>query len=146
MKDLYSGLKITSLMVQAVTNSDADSDTIDMQGYESLMFVVDMGLSADTLNGSNTIELEVEDSPNDSDWTDCDNADISKYVTGTNTGTFALINAASEDETNYITGYKGDKRYVHVTLNFTGTHSTGTPIGILAIQSNPRSAPVNAST
>ncbi len=145
MKDLYSGLKITSLTVSAVNNSDLESDTIDLQGYESLMLVVDMGNSADTLNGSNTIQLEVEDSPNDSDWTDCADADLHNYIDGSNDGTFGVIDAAGEDSINFKTGYKGDKRYVRVVINFTGTHSTGTPISILAIQSNPRLAPVNVN-
>lgn len=139
---MSKNLEVTQIQAAAVTNSDTNCTSVDMKGYESLMFVVNVGASADTINGSNYIELEVEDSSDDSTFSDCADADILDSVSATNNGTFGLIDAASEDEATFKVGYVGDKRYVRVVLSFTGTHSTGTPISVDAIRGNAAVKPV----
>jgi hypothetical protein len=103
-----------------------------------------MGLSADTLSGSNYIYLELQHSDTDSAYAACADADIVNPITGATTGTFALINDPAEDETVYFTAYKGNKRYLKVNVNFTGTHTTGIPIGITAIKGAAAAMPVNS--
>ena len=145
-RDLYSDLGVTQLKDPVVVTADFNSASIDTQNFESLMLAASIGLSGDTLSGSVKIEMEVEESVDDSVWTDVANADLMQFVTGTNVGTFALIDAAAEDETVYITGYKGSKRYVRVVGNVTGTHTNGTPIGVVALRGDPHVGPVNAAT
>jgi hypothetical protein len=130
----YSDYKVTPLIVNAVKNSDTNCTGVATKGYSETCFVVDMGNSADTLSGSNYIELEVEESADNSSYTDVANANLVNYVTGTNTGTFAKVDDPAEDSTVFMTGYRGNAAYARVVLNFTGTHSTGTPISVLAIQ------------
>ena len=142
-RDIYSNLNLTQLFTPAIANSDQNSGSVDTRGYDSLMLLANIGLSADSLSGANYIELEVEDSPDDSAWSDVADADLTNFVTGTNNGTFAKIDDAAEDELRYIVGYKGDKRFVRVVINFTGTHATGTPIGVSAVQGHAHQAPVN---
>jgi hypothetical protein len=131
---LYSDNKITQCLDPAVTNSDTDCTAVDMNGYNECFLLVNVGESADTLNATNKIELEVEESSDNITFTDVADADLVNYVAGTNDGTFALIDAATEDDTAYFTAYRGNSPYVRVVLNFSGTHTTGTPISVTAIQ------------
>jgi len=143
---IYTDLKVTEGMVTAVTNADANLTAVDRKGYEEVMFHVSLGNSADTLSGSNYIELEVEESDDNSTFTDVANADLVRYVTGNNTGTFGVINAPTEDSTSFQTAYRGNSRYVRIVLSFTGTHSTGTPIHACYFQKAKESPTVSVTT
>ena len=143
MKDLYSGLAADFGVETVVVTADANGASIDMQGYNSLMVIGAIGASGDTLSGSVYIELELEESDDDSTFTDVADADLQNSVTGTNTGTFAVINDPAEDSQVYKTGYKGTKRYVRPVVNVTGTHTNGTPIALLMVRGNAESGPVN---
>jgi len=143
-RDNYSGQRVTQLLDPVAVTADVNSASVDTRGFDSLLLVVAVGESGDTLDASNDINLEVEDSPDDSAWTDCVDADLMAAVTGANTGTFAHIDAATEDDAVYFTGYRGTQRYVRVVVNVTGTHTNGTPIGIVAIQGHAHVRPVNA--
>ena len=125
---------------------DIDSASVDTQGFDSLSLVVNIGESGDTLSGSVYIEVEVEESVDDSVWTDVADADLTNFVAGTNDGTIAKIDAAAEDDVVVTTGYTGSKRYVRVVINVTGTHTNGFPWAATAINGHPHQSPVNAAT
>lgn len=131
---LYSDNAFTQVLDPATITSDTNCTSVDMKGYDELLFLVNIGESGDTLSGSVKIELEVEESADNSTFTDVADADLVNYVAGTNDGCFGVIDAAAEDDARYITGYRGDSRYVRVVLNLTGTHSNGTPISVTAIR------------
>ena len=82
------------------------------------------------------------ESDDDSVFTDVADADVVGSVTGTNTGTMALVNASGELDTAYKAAYVGSKRYVRPAINVTGTHTNGTTIGIAAAQGHTRYNPV----
>jgi hypothetical protein len=113
--------------------ADADGATIDRLNAEDVALVAVVGVSADTLSGSVYIALEVEHSDNGSVWTDCADADIVGSVTGVTTGTFAIVDAAAEDDAVFECAYIGGKRYVRIVANFVGTHTYGTPLGAVAL-------------
>lgn len=144
MRDLYSNLSVSQLIDPDTLTADANSTAVDLQGYSSLMLVANVGASGDTLSGSVKIELEVEESDDNVTFTDVANADLHKSVTGTNVGTFAVIDDAAEDDAVYITGYQGNKRYVRVVANLTGTHTNGTPVSVSAIRGHAAERPVNS--
>lgn len=143
---LYAGTGVISLLVPAVRNSDANSSALDLQNCDDTVLAFYLGDSADTLSGTNKIELEIEESDDNSVWTDVANADLTNYVTGTNPGTVAVIDAPAEDQTMIIAGYCGNKRYIRGVLNFSGTHSTGIPIGVFGLRGRNRAQPVNSYT
>ena len=138
LKDFYHNIKAAISVVTATITADTNGTSVDMQGYKSCAFYAVVGNSGDTLSSSVKIELEIEDSPDDSTWTDAADADIradgTTAVTGTNTGTFALIDAPAEDSTVFVGEYTGNERYVRPVINVTGTHTNGTPIGIIAVR------------
>lgn len=145
-REHWSGFEYNQSIDPVTLTADANGTGVDTRGFDSTTIVVLVGESGDTLSGSVYIEVEVEDSPDDSAWTDCDNADLTSYVTGTNTGTIAKIDAAAEDDVVVHAGYIGDKRYVRPVINVTGTHTNGTPIGAAVVNGHPHNYPVNNPT
>jgi hypothetical protein len=140
MQDLKNKVDYQIAMTAAVKTADDNGDSVDLQNNDSCTITAVVGASGDTLSGSVYIELELEESTDNSTWTDCADADVQGSVTGTNTGTFAVIDDAAEDDAIYTAGYLGDARYVRMVANVTGTHTNGTPIGAVAVMGNPRKA------
>lgn len=142
MRDLAQNLKVTQVLTPATRTADANGASVDMQGYDSLMFIANVGVSGDTLSASVKAELELEESDNDSDWTDVADADLIDAVDGTNDGTFAVIDDPAEDDAVHKVGYRGSKRYVRPVLNLTGAHTNGIPVSISAVQGHAAHKPV----
>lgn len=140
IKDVKNNLKLVSSLLPALRTGDANGSGVDTQDSIGVALVAHIGLSGDTLSGSVKIEMEVEHSEDNSSWSDCADADIDAAVTGTNTGTFAVIDAAADDEQIYKCNYIGSKRYVRVVANYTGTHTNGCPVEAHAVL-NPAHKP-----
>ena len=143
IRDLKANLKPTISVVPQVIDADTDGASVDLLGYDSVTFYAILGNSADTLSGSVYIELEVEESADDSDFEDVADADLQTFVAGTNDGCFGLINAPAEDQAIFQTTYRGSARYVRPVILITGTHSNGTPIAIMAVRHGAQHKPVS---
>lgn len=133
-KDFISNFKTDQVVDPVVITTDTDGASVSLVGYDACTFIALVGESGDTLSGSVKIELEVEDSDDDSTFADAADADLQGYVAGTNDGCFAVIDAAAEDDNEFVATYKGSGAYVRPVINMTGTHTNGTPIGIVAIR------------
>ena len=140
-RDFENNLKHDLVFVTQMAD-DLDGSSVDMKDYRHLAFYACFGDSGDTLASGLYIELEVEDSPDDSSFTDCADALITNSVTGNNTGTFALINAPAEDQCIKMCEYKGAARYVRPVVSITGTHTNGCPVSIMAVRSGYQQKPV----
>ena len=146
MQDMYNIFNVQQVIDPANTTTDVNGDTVDLQGYEGVLLAVSVGESGDSLSGSVKIELEVEHADDDGNgspdtWTDVADDDLLNFVAGTNDGCFGVIDAAAEDDAVYTTSYIGTKRYVRVVANLVGSHSTGTPIGAIAVKGFGRHQP-----
>ena len=139
--DLENTSTISQIVDPVVVSADALSTAVNQAGFTDVTALVAVGESGDTLSGTVYIELEMQESDDDSTYTACADADITNSTAGTNTGTFALIDAAAEDDAVYTSKYLGSKQYVKVNINVTGTHTNGTPIGVLAVQSGENYLP-----
>lgn len=133
-KDLLGLLTVTQLLDPDTVTTDTATGYVDMQGFNSCLFVVSVGASGDTLSSSVKIELEVQDGDTTTSFAAVADSAVRTAITGTTTGTFAVIDAATEDDAVYTCQYVGNKRYAKVNINVTGTHTNGTPIAVLAIQ------------
>jgi len=141
-KDFIHEQVTAKSLVAAIPTVDANGATVDLQGFRGgCLFTGYIGTSLDSLSGSVKVELEVEESEDDSAWTDVADADLSDYVAGTNDGCFALVDDAAEDDAVFQTLYKGGKRYCRAVLNVTGTHTNGTPITVISQKLGPDVAP-----
>lgn len=135
MNSLLDNLKISIALQAIVANDDTEGKglTIDTDGYGLTAFALLVGISGDTLSGSVKLQpkLQESDTTTDGDFTDVDSADVIE-------STLALVDDPAEDDVVQVVEYKGDKRYVRLVNDFTGTHTNGIPLGAIAIQGNPR--------
>ena len=134
-------LNINSIVLNNTTEGTPAAG-VDMIGYNALMFIANIGTSGDTLSGSVYLELEVQHSIDDSTWVAATDAMISSSVTGTNTGTFAKIVLAGDTQ-NYTVGVLDptEFQYWRVLVRATGTHTNGTPLGVVALKGHPDTLP-----
>lgn len=137
LRDSVNNLKITQVLDPVVSTADKTSAVIDMQGYGSLAVIFNIGQCGDTLSGSLLWTLTLQESDaSGSGYTTVAAADLVGGVAS------VVIDDAAEDETAVVFGYKGTKRYVKALATKTGSHSTGTPIGITAIRGRAEQLPV----
>jgi len=144
MRNFASHIKSDQVLDPVVLTADAVSASVDLLQYGSCQFNALVGESGDTLGSSVHVQLEVQESDDNSTFTAVADADLDATVTGTNTGTFAKIDAAAEDDTLYqVECPRVKKRYTRVAVNLTGTHTNGIPIGILANRGQPKERPLS---
>lgn len=143
MRDFINNLKVDQVVDPAVHTADADGASVDMQDYERVTFIALVGETGDTLGSGVRLELEIEDSDDDSTFADAADADVVNYVDGANDGCFGVIDAAAEDDTYKICTYIGGSRYVRPVVNLVGTHTNGIPVGIVAIRQGKNEVPVS---
>lgn len=138
MRDIYRNILVTQHLNPVNSTATKTSTTIDLQGYDSVNVLFAIGLAGDTLSGSIYWTLKLTHSDADSSgFEDVTLADLN------NTAATVVVDSMSKDETVYGFGYKGAKRYLRAVATPTGSHSTGTPIGMLALRGNAAYKPVN---
>ena len=150
MKDLSNSISPAVSLAAAVRSAAANGTGVDLQGYESATVLVDVGAEGDTLSSSVFFEVSLEESDDNSTFTDVEQAGI---VDGTiaSGGIFLKLDGTTggdPDTTGGIfrVGYVGGKRYIRVVLAKTGTHSNGTPIGAMVVKGHARHTGDNAVT
>lgn len=136
MRDLYGNVLVTQIFNPAVSTTTRTSATVDLQGFNSANLVVCLGQAGDTLSGSVYWTLKITHSSDDVTYTDTVAADMSQGITT------MVVNATTLDKAAYGFGYIGAKRYLRAVATPTGTHSVGTPIGMVALRGTPNCAPV----
>ena len=145
-RDLYSNLTATQVLAPAVYDADQNAAAVDRQGFSAALLLVTVGAAGATLSETVKIELEVEetDDKDHGTWSDVADTHLSRAVSGANDGCFAVLDGADDDNTVYVTQYRGHKRYCRVVVNLSGTHATGTPLGVIVLLGYAHVAPVNA--
>ena len=122
---------IESVDVPINRTATITGSAIDLFGYEGCKVSVHFGNSADTLAAGLNWDCKIQESTaSGSGFTDVAAVD----VVGNTSNQFGLVNAPTEDQEIYSLGYKGKLRYIRVIVTATGSHSSGTPIGITAVK------------
>ena len=138
MKDLKNNISVVQTIAPVAGAIDATGTGIDLQGYESCTFVIDAGIEGISLSGSNKIEIELEESTDNSTWTDVTASTSVIGATPDSNGVVATFDADAEIPAVATVGYIGDKRYVRAIANFSGTHGAGTPLSVSVIRGSAR--------
>ena len=141
----YYNQAFLPLLAPAVRTASANSASVDTQNYDAVALLVSVGATGDTLNGTNRVELQVQESDDNSAFTAVADADLLKAVAGQAAGTFGVVNNGTTAINKvYATGYRGNKRYVRVALANFGTTSSGTGMDVLALGGRARNLPINS--
>tara|TARA_X000001382_G_scaffold110693_2_gene87321 strand:+ start:2505 stop:2969 length:465 start_codon:yes stop_codon:yes gene_type:complete len=150
MKDLSNNIVPVVSLAAATRTAAANGTGVDLQGYESATVLVDVGAEGDTLSGSVYFEVSLEESDDDSTYTDVAQAGI---VDGTIAagGIFLKLDGTTGGNPDsaggiFRVGYVGNSRYIRVVLAKTGTHSNGTPLGAMVVKGHARHSADNAFT
>ncbi len=136
MQDLYHNIAVAQALHPVNSTATKTSSAIDLQGFYSSIIVFAIGQSGDTLSGSVYWTLKLQHSDDDSTYAD---VPLTGLLNATQT---VVVDSAAKDRTAYGFGYLGGKRYVKAVATPTGTHSVGTPIGVIALKGSPSVAPV----
>ena len=135
--------------VVGVANATYDADNtpaaIDLRGFDGATIAFDVGVGGITFSTTNKVEFKLTDSDDNSTYAAVEDADVdltNSNITTVGTGgiVYSLI-AAHAAATCVNIGYTGGKRYLKILADFSGTHGTGTPIGVIVIKGLPHTAP-----
>lgn len=134
-RSLYNTCRAKVSILPAVYDETVTGSTVDRlvdgDASRSVMFVLSVGTVTD---GTHTVE--VQDSPNGSDWT----AVANEFLQGAEP---ALTSA--NDERVHEIGYTGHQRYVRVVSTVSGSPVTGGVYGAMVLLGWPRSMPPTRS-
>lgn len=140
MKDLYNKLTAESVLHAIAWSATATYTDIDLQGYNSCIILIDVGVDAGSgLDSStNNITFTLQDSADGTSYANVETADmIDCTVTS---GVVLTIDSTDKDNTLYKLGYVGGKRYLQLVATEAGTCSV--PMSIVVIKGNPELEPV----
>lgn len=142
MRDLHSEITVVQTIpakLHQESTASVNGTGVDGSRHFAVEHIVNVGISLETLSGSLKTTLYLEDSADNSTYAAVTDA---AYIIGDMvtlaSGIFAVIDAAAEDPAVFNIGYRGPQRYSRVRALFTGNHSTGTPLGAVAIKGEPR--------
>jgi|TARA_R100000084_G_scaffold107040_2_gene66243 hypothetical protein len=136
-RDISNRTVAVATQVPAVVTADANGTGVDLQGFESAMVVVNTGAEGDTLSGSVKFDFILEDSDDDSTYTAVTSSTSVTEGSVDSSGIFLTLDANGETPQISQIGYIGGKRYIRCKIDATGTHSNGTPIGVVVVKGNP---------
>jgi hypothetical protein len=150
MQDLSNNINPAVSLINAVKTAAGNGTGVDLQGYERATVLVDVGAEGDTLSGSVYFEVSLEESSDNSTFTDVAQASITDGTIAAG-GIFLKLDGTANGNPDSAGGifrveYVGNSRYIRVVLAKTGTHSNGTPIGAIVVRSGSRHSSDNAFT
>ena len=135
-KDLANNLTVTQIFDPTNITTTSNSNGVDTAlTTGSAMIIVNCGESGDTLSSTVKWDYILQDSSDNSSFSAVTNSDFVTYGTVDSSGIFATVDAAAEDDAAYPIGYIGPNRYVRVAVTKTGTHTNGTPHGVVGLTS-----------
>lgn len=150
MFDLSNNIATAISVKAAVTTANTTGTGVDLSGYESAVMICDVGAEGDTLSSSVYFEFAIQHSDDNSTFTACTQANIIDGTIAAN-GIFWKVDGTTggdPDTTGAImrVGYVGGKRYIRCVITKTGTHTNGTPIGVMVVKGNALHTSANAFT
>lgn len=135
-REIYSTVAASQALVFASRTATADSSGVDLQGFESAMFVCNIGAPGITLSGVNRIGFQLQESDDNVNFTDVVAADTHNGEALVEFTSNANASAAA------VLSYKGFRRFARVRVIYTGTHGAGTIVGVNALRGHAAVAPV----
>ena len=127
MRDNHTNMTVAVAIGSATLSADNTPAAVDRLGYEAAELVLAIGAGGITFSGTNKIEFVLTHSDDDSTYSAVTDADV-LGVSSISSGIIKALTAAHASAAAYRFGYRGNKRYLKLLADFSGTHGTGTPI------------------
>lgn len=141
MKDNHAGMKALVAIGAATLSADNTPAAVDLRGFNSATIVLSIGVGGITFSSTNKIEFVLTHSDDDTTYTAVTTDDM-LGVTVASGGIIKALTSAHAAAAAYRYGYVGNKRYLKLLADFSGTHGSGTPIAANVIAGDPAIGPV----
>ena len=139
MKDLHSIIEVAELIAAATYSDDNTPVAVDLLGFESAEILLSIGAGGIEFSSTKKIEFVLTHSDDDSSYSAVTADDLLGVSSVTGGIVKSLVAAhGTADVTRF--GYRGGKRYLKLLADFTGSHTTGTPIGAVVVKGHPHQA------
>lgn len=121
---------------QAIAYTDTVSSILDTQNFGTAEILVNIGTLASVASGEKVLPILQESaSTTGTAFTAVAAADID--------GAFTVVDSTAKDSVIQRVAYLGSKRYIRVSLDYTGSAVTG-PIAVTGVLGRPSCAPATA--
>ena len=141
MRDLHSNLAAAIALPAAAYAADNTPAAVDLSGFESAMLAIEVGVGGITFDGTNKVEFKLTHSEDDSSYDAVTADDVQGVTVGAGGIVLSLI-AAHAAATVTRVGYIGDRQFLKLLADFSGTHGTATPMAALVLEGHARDRPV----
>lgn len=132
---------VTELIAPAALATDNTPTAVDVSGARDATILLALGAGGITFTGTNKIEFVLTHSDDGATYNNVETADVIGAGAITGGIIYALTAAHATPEIKKF-GYIGNKKYMKLLADFSGTHGTGTPIAACVVQSEPYLHPV----
>ncbi len=132
MKDLHSGFKAVVAIAAASLTADPTPPAIDRRGYDAVEFLLAIGVGGITFDATNKVEFKLTHSDDDVTYDAVEQKDVLGATVAAG-GIVKALTAAHAAAAAYRFGYKGNRRYLKLLPDYSGTHGTGTPLSAIAL-------------
>jgi len=140
-RDDISNMGVDFAIAPAALDADPTPPAVDLIGFDSASFLINVGVGGITFSGTNKIEFVMTHSDDDATYTAVTDDDV-VGVTVASGGIVHSLTAAHAAATSTKVGYIGGKRYVKVLPDFSGTHGTAPPMSIPVVKTRAHQRPV----
>ena len=128
MKDIHTELTPVNIFGPVALSADNTPAALDLKGFEAAEVEIGVGIGGITFSGTNKIEFKLTASDDDVTYTAVTADDIVGGPTVGSGGIILSLIAAHAAAATYRYGYIGNKRYLKLLADFSGTHGTATPL------------------
>ncbi len=144
MRDIASNISNAVILPAATYSADNTPAAVDLQGFTSAAILLSVGVGGITFTGTNKVEFVLTHSDDDVTYTNVTTADINgKDAAAVTSGIIKSLTAAHATAAVYEFGYLGNKRYLKLLADFSGTHATGTPMAATVVRGTPTVNPAS---
>ncbi len=142
MRDMHTQIAIDTAIGNATLTADNTPVAIDLSGFKSAEIVIAVGAGGITFTGTNKIEFKLQHSEDGTTYTDVVDLDMIGLTVATGGIIKSLVTAQAAPAV-FRFGYKGNRRWLKLLADFSGTHGVGTPIAAFVVKGTPRVVPQN---
>lgn len=128
IRDHDKSIASVQAIAPAAKTTTTTTSGVDLAGFESVAVILSAGVITD---GTHTPKLQ--DSPDNSTWTDVAAANQS--------GTLTALTSGAGGSANQEVGYLGTQRYLRFVMTVTGSPSTGGVYAVNVIKAGARTLP-----
>ncbi|WP_296435592.1 MULTISPECIES: hypothetical protein [unclassified Rhizobium] len=141
MRDIVHNLGLAVAFPPALYTADNVPGVIDLYGFNQAMIAIQVATGGITFTATNKIEFVLTHSDDGVTFDPVTDADV-QGVSGISGGIIQALKAAHPDPKVYKVGYVGNRRYLKLLADFSGTHGTGTGLSATVIKGQAAQRPV----